>query len=69
MGWYDKKDIPGIPNDEQDAANAAAEAANAEAKFRTDLIGALREIRDALQTLNRDPTSTEDDASAQATDS
>jgi hypothetical protein len=49
MGWYDPKDIPGAKNDEAAAAAEAAEAATADAKFRTDLITVLREIRDTLR--------------------
>lgn len=46
MAWA-PNDI-GKPSPDAGAAREAVEAAQAEAKYRTDLIGVLREIRDAL---------------------
>lgn len=39
---------------DQEAAVEAAAAASAEAAFRTDLVGVLRDIRDVLRTLLAD---------------
>lgn len=50
MGWYDPNEA-GILTPDQKAAAEAVAVANADAKFRTDLIAVLREIRDTLRNM------------------